>query len=97
MGGIPYVMMAELFPLRARANGMALANCANWGFNILVSATSLSLVNWFGIGSTFMLYAIATIVAVLFIYYFVPETRDVSLEQIEENVYAGKPMRHLGQ
>jgi hypothetical protein len=35
-------------------------------------------------------------VAFLFVYLLVPETRGVTLEQIETNLYAGKSTRHLG-
>jgi SP family galactose:H+ symporter-like MFS transporter len=37
MGGVPYIMMSEIFPLKARAAGMAIASCANWAFNFMVS------------------------------------------------------------
>ena len=43
MGGVPYIMMSELFPLSVRSVGMATASCANWGFNFLVSVSFLSL------------------------------------------------------
>lgn len=97
MGGIPYVMMSELFPIHARSSGMALANCANWGFNILVSITFLSLINLFGISFTFITYAALTFIAFLFVYFFVPETKEVTLESIENNLYAGKSSRYLGK
>lgn len=96
LGGIPYVMMAELFPLNARSSGMALASCANWGFNILVSSTFLTLVYVLGIGTTFILYAALTLMSLFFVWRFVPETKNVSLEKIEANLYNNKPLRKLG-
>ena len=96
LGGIPYVMMAEVFPLRYRNVGMATASCANWGFNILVSASFLSLVHFLSIGTTFLLYAGCTLVGLIFSYFLVPETKDHSLEEIENNLYAGKKLRDLG-
>lgn len=96
LGGIPYVMMAELFPLNARSNGMALASCANWGFNFLVSSTFLSLVAKFGIGSTFLLYAGLTLLGFIFVWQYIPETKNVSLEKIEANLYNNKKLRQLG-
>jgi len=96
MGGTPYLIMSELFPLRLRGAGMATASCANWGFNILVSATFLSLINAIGIDNTFILYAVFTLVGLIGIIKLLPETKNISLERIEENLYAGKHMRDLG-
>lgn len=39
LGGVPYIIMSEVFPLKVRAHGMAIASCANWAFNMFVSET----------------------------------------------------------
>jgi len=49
-----------------------------------------------GTGNAFYLFALSSMVAFLFVYLLVPETRGVTLEQIETNLYAGKSTRHLG-
>ncbi|MCF6766025.1 sugar porter family MFS transporter [Thiotrichales bacterium 19S3-7] len=97
LGGLPYVLMAEIFPLSAREKGMAIANCANWGFNFLVSVSFLALVDYLGIDHTFYLYALLTLVALLIFIKVMPETKNVSLETIESHIYAGKNLRHIGQ
>ncbi len=97
IAGCAYLVMSELFPLRLRAAGMATASVANWGFNICVSATFLSLISAIGIGNTFLVYAFCTIVGLLFIIKLVPETKGISLERIEANLYAGKRTRDLGE
>lgn len=88
LGGIPYVVMAELFPLRVRATGMATASCANWGTNLVVSGTFLSFVQRWGIGNTFLMFAVLTCVGFIFAYILVPETRGKTLEDIESDLYA---------
>jgi MFS transporter, SP family, galactose:H+ symporter len=97
LGGIPYVMMSELFPLNARNVGMSIASCANWGFNIFVSSTYLSLISLIGIGRTYWLYGLFTILGFVFCYFYVPETKGRSLEDIEENFRKGKHLRELGE
>ncbi len=94
--GIAYLMMSEIFPLNVRTTGMAVASCANWGVNMLVAATFLTLAEVMGMGNTFWLYAGLTFIGFLFIWFFVPETKGRKLEEIEANLYAGKPMRRLG-
>ena len=96
MGGIPYIMMSELFPLNMRAGGMAVASCANWGFNILVSATFLTIVDTFGFGNAYWLYAFLTFLGLIFAISLIPETKNRTLEHIEKNLYAGKKPRDLG-
>lgn len=96
IAGCAYLIMSELFPLRLRSVGMATASVANWGFNICVSATFLSLIQAIGIGNTFLTYAFCTFVGLIFIIKLVPETKGVSLESIERNLYAGKKIRDLG-
>lgn len=33
-GPVPWLLPAEVFPLRARSKGVALATCTNWLFNL---------------------------------------------------------------
>lgn len=98
MGGVPYIMMSEVFPLNVRASGMAVASCANWGFNMLVSFTFEILVTKLGgMSNVFMLYAVCTVVGLIFAMRFVPETKGRKLEEIEHNLYEeGKSVRYLG-
>ena len=96
LGPLCYLMMSELFPLTYRGVGMAIASCGNWGFNVLVSSTFLTLIHILTISYTFFLYAICTFVGLLFCYFLVPETKGVSLEKIESNLYGGMASRDLG-
>ena len=97
LGPLSYLMMSELFPLNVKGAGMAIASCANWGFNVLVSATFLTLVHWLTIGYTFYLYAFLTLLGLFFVYCFVPETKNRTLEEIEANLYQGVRARDLGK
>ena len=97
LGPLSYLMMSELFPLNVRATGMAVASCSNWGFNVLVSSTFLTLIHYFTISYTFYFYGICTIIGLIFCYFFVPETKGISLEHIEKNIYSGTTSRSLGK
>ena len=97
LGPLSYLMMSELFPLNVKGAGMAIASCANWGFNVLVSATFLTLVHWLTIGYTFYVYAFLTLLGLFFVYHFVPETKNRALEEIEANLYQGARARDLGK
>jgi sugar porter (SP) family MFS transporter len=88
LGPIFWVMIAEIFPLRARAKAMAVCTMFNWGFNFLVSYFFLDLVKAIGQAETFWLYALFGVLAVVFFAWRVPETKDRSLEQIEREIHA---------
>jgi SP family galactose:H+ symporter-like MFS transporter len=48
-------------------------------------------------GNTFLLYAALTLCGLVFAWLLVPETKGVRLEDIEADLYAGKPVRRLGR
>ena len=90
LGPVFWVMIAEIFPLRARAKAMAVCTMFNWLFNFFVSFWFLNLVKAIGQAETFWLYALFGIGAVVFFAWRVPETKNRSLEQIEREV-RGEP------
>jgi sugar porter (SP) family MFS transporter len=96
LGPIMWLLIAEIYPLKVRGLGSSLATCANWGSNMIVALTFLTLIKLLGPSATFLIYFIVTLISIFFIYWFVPETRGVTLEQIEANLYAGLSTRQLG-
>src|SRR4051795_1196722 len=88
LGPVFWLMIAEIFPLRLRGPAMAMCTVANWSFNFLVSFTFLTLVHSIGRSETFWLYAAIGVVALWFFATKVPETKDRSLEEIEDEVGA---------
>lgn len=97
LGPIMWLMIAEIYPLKVRGIGASLATCVNWASNLLVTATFLKLVQMIGAGGTFSVYMIFSILSIVFVYFLVPETKGISLEEIEENLFSGKGWRKLGK
>lgn len=56
----------------------------SWGAGVLVSVTFLSMINAIGKPWTFWIYAIMAALAIIFIWQFVPETKDRPLEHIDK-------------
>lgn len=83
MGPIFWLMSAEIFPTRVRAVGASVCSFANWGANFVVSITFLSLLDALGQSMTFSLYAFMGVLALIFCWLVVPETKGKTLEQIE--------------
>jgi sugar porter (SP) family MFS transporter len=84
LGPVFWLLIAEIFPLAVRGRAMSLATISNWGFNLLVTITFLGLIDLFGRVGTFLLYAVLTLVALVFTAVLVPETKGRSLEEIED-------------
>jgi sugar porter (SP) family MFS transporter len=83
LGPIFWLLISEIYPLRVRSSSEGLAATFNWGSNLVVTLTFLSLVRWMGASRTFLLYALFAVAAWIFSYRFVPETRGRTLEEIE--------------
>ncbi len=97
IGPLPWVMMAEVFPLDVRALGMSIASLVNWGFNFLVVFSFPVMVRHLGLDGVFGLYALVCIAGLAFTQWLVPETNGVSLEEIERHLNSGRPLRDLGR
>ena len=83
LGPIFWLMIAEIYPLKIRSRTMAVATMANWGSNLLVALTFLSLLHVLGRPWTFWLYALIGVAAWIFVLRLVPETKGKTLEEIE--------------
>ena len=85
LGPVAWILVSEIFPLEAKGLLMTFPVAANFIFNIVVNAIYPVMTQSFGIGKTFSAFGIVCIISVIFIILFVPETKGLSLEKIEEN------------
>ncbi|WP_282581446.1 sugar porter family MFS transporter [Niallia sp. Man26] len=80
-----WLILAEIFPMRLRGIGMGLAVLFLWLCNFLVGLFFPVLLAGIGLSATFFLFALFAIIGVIFVAKAVPETRGLSLEEIEDN------------
>jgi SP family galactose:H+ symporter-like MFS transporter len=90
MGPVFWIMTSELFPNRLRGTGASISTLANWAANLLISITFLSLLNVAGKPATFWIYAFLGVLAFIFIWFFIPETKGMLLEEIEAYFRRGR-------
>ena len=90
MGPVFWLLISEIYPLKLRGLAMSVATMCNWGANLIVGITFLSLINFIGRPGTFWLYAGLAFLAWLFTWFLVPETKGKSLEEIEAHWRSGK-------
>src|SRR5437764_7221036 len=83
LGPIFWLLIAEIYPLKIRGLAEGTAATFNWGSNLMVSLTFLTLVEKLGASSTFPLISFASLASWLFACYLAPETKGRTLEEIE--------------
>jgi hypothetical protein len=96
LGSMFWLLIAEIYPLQIRAKAMSFTSSIQWLANFLVSFAFLPLTDTLGSNTTMMLLAFFCFTTVLFTYLFVPETKSVSLERIEQNLFSGMKLKALG-
>jgi SP family galactose:H+ symporter-like MFS transporter len=96
-GPIIWVICSEIYPLAGRDLGVTWSTTTNWVVNAIVGQTFLTLINTIGGGNTFLLYGCMNALFIVFFIILVPETKGISLEQIERNLMSGKRLREIGR
>lgn len=76
-------------PLRFRGLGGGIAAVSNWGANLIVSESFLSMTKAFGAAGTFLLFAGFSVIAIFAIYALVPETKGLHFEEVEKLLQEG--------
>jgi len=97
LGPIFWLIIAEIYPLKVRGRAMSLATLANWLFNMIVASTFLTLTEKLGKAGAFWFYAAVCIVALVFCYLYVPETKGHTLEDIEKHLKRNKGLKAFGE
>lgn len=89
-GPVLWVILAEIFPLRIRGFAMGIATLFNWLAAFAVSQSFPVLQSHVGAGPIMLAFAVIGVVIVPIVMRWVPETKDRSLEELEEDFRLGK-------
>ncbi len=81
-GPVMWVLLGEIFPNQFRGAALSLAGLSQWLTNFLVTITFPILLARIGLGGAYTIYAVFGVVAALFAWKFVQETRGKTLEQM---------------
>jgi SP family galactose:H+ symporter-like MFS transporter len=90
-----WLLISEIYPTSARSVGMSIGSLSHWGFNAIIAFTFLRMVNGLGLAATFWVYAAVCVLGLVWGYYYIPETRGKSLEEIEDYWRTGGSPRGL--
>ncbi|POY74762.1 hypothetical protein BMF94_2238 [Rhodotorula taiwanensis] len=87
-GPIAWVVTGEIYPTSTRAKQMSMSTASNWLWNFGIGYATPYLVNTgagnAGLkGKVFFIWGGACVLAFLFVYFVIPETKGLSLEQVD--------------
>lgn len=83
LGPVFWLMISEIYPLRIRGTAMSVASVANWGSNFAVALSFPVVLATLGGAGSFWTFAVLGVVAWVFVFFMVPETKNRTLEEIE--------------
>ena len=88
-GPVTWVLLAEMFPNAIKGVAMSIAVAAQWIANLIVSWTFKILIAnstlnaLFNHGFPYWMYGLMSFLAAAFVYFYVPETKQRTLEEIQ--------------
>jgi MFS transporter, SP family, galactose:H+ symporter len=85
-----WLLISEIYPTSARSVGMSIGSLSHWGFNAIIAFTFLRMVSGLGLATTFWMYAAVCVLGLVWGYYYIPETKGKSLEEIQKNLQTKK-------
>lgn len=81
-GPCAWILIAEIWPLSNRPYGIALGASSNWMNNFIVGQVTPDMLEHLTYG-TYIFFGLLTFGGAAFIYFYVPETKGLSLEEMD--------------
>ncbi|KAI0685327.1 general substrate transporter [Cytidiella melzeri] len=82
-GPCAWILVAEIWPLSVRGKGISIAASSNWMNNFIVGQVTPTMLQHLGFG-TFIFFGAFSFLGGLFVLFCVPETKGLSLEEMDE-------------
>jgi len=85
-GAVIWVFISEIFPNHVRSYGQSIGTSTHWILAFIIPASVPFLIAKIGAGAMFLIFAIMMIFQLLWVHYVMPETKGVSLEDLEKEL-----------
>ncbi|EJD07121.1 general substrate transporter [Fomitiporia mediterranea MF3/22] len=82
-GPCAWILVAEIWPLSVRGKGLSIAASSNWMNNFIVGQVTPTMLTHLRFG-TFIFFGTFSFMGGLFVLFFVPETKGLTLEEMDE-------------
>ncbi|CAH1174136.1 unnamed protein product [Phaedon cochleariae] len=85
-GPLPWVILGEVFPTRVKTIAFSIITTINWGMGFFITKYFTYFVDQIGLGGAFWVFGLCSFSAILFVYFFLFETRGKTLEEIQDDL-----------
>jgi sugar porter (SP) family MFS transporter len=89
-GTVIWVFISEIFPNHLRGSGQSFGSSVHWVLAAVIPSLVPVLFSTVGAGVVFLVFAIMMVLQLLFVFYMMPETKGVSLEQLSKKLIKSK-------
>ena len=89
-GAVIWVFISEIFPNSVRAAGQAWGTGTHWVFAALITMLGEVVIEAFPGWMVFAFFAVFMVLQLLFTHFMMPETKGVSLEELQDQLIAKK-------
>ncbi|MEO1257859.1 MAG: sugar porter family MFS transporter [Bacteroidota bacterium] len=87
-GAVIWVFISEIFPNKVRDYGMSFGSGTHWVFAAVITMVTLPVLNAFPQWTLFVFFAGMMVLQLLWVAFFMPETKGVPLEKLQEELMA---------
>jgi MFS family permease len=84
-GAVIWVYLSEVFPNRVRGKGQSLGSFSHWFMNAVIAQVFPVMLHHWG-GGTFLFFAGMTVVQLIVVTMFYPETKNITLEELQHKL-----------
>ena len=85
-GSVIWVFISEIFPDQLRASGQAFGSATHWVLAAIIPSMIPFLFSTIGAGTVFGIFAFMMLLQLLFVYFLMPETKGIPLEELERKL-----------
>ena len=83
-GAIPWLYPTEIFPMDVKEKAISLTVLCQFGANFIVAQISPYQIDILGIPATMLFYAVTLGLNFVFVYFCIPETKGVAMEDMDQ-------------
>tara|TARA_B110000971_G_scaffold21846_1_gene19781 strand:- start:318 stop:665 length:348 start_codon:yes stop_codon:yes gene_type:complete len=85
-GAVIWVFISEIFPNSVRASGQAWGTGTHWVFAAIITMLGEVVIDAFPSWTIFAFFSIFMVLQLLFTHFMMPETKGVSLEELQDSL-----------
>lgn len=82
MSPLPWMLISEVYPVQVRSVATGVTAASSSIVNFIATKTYINLNAWFGLHGTLFIYTAVSFLGFFYIYFYVPETEDRTLQEI---------------